>query len=155
MKRNGELCAAKLWKPGAARFKETNPSCEHLLREEYNTISNEWQLNKPRPNRGGGEENSVENERRDKLLRLVEENLAKEGQEIRLEFGPDTNNPRRSGEEGATMDCKIRNEALRILRLLRVKMGKLGCKVDCRTQHMENGDLVVTLRFHSMDSISS
>lgn len=29
MKRNGELCAAKLWKPGAARFKETNPSCEH------------------------------------------------------------------------------------------------------------------------------
>ena len=53
------------------------------------------------------------------------------------------------------MDCKIRNEALRILRLLRVKMEKLGCKVDCRTQHMENGDLVVTLRFHSMDSISS
>lgn len=92
---------------------------------------------------------------KEKLLCMVEENLAKEGQEIRLEFGPDTNNPRRSGEEGATMDCKIRNEALRILRLLRVKMEKLGCKVDCRTQHMENGDLVVTLRFHSMDSISS
>ena len=53
------------------------------------------------------------------------------------------------------MNSDIRNQALRIVRLLRVKMSKLGCKVDCRTQHMENGELVVTLRIHSMDSISS
>lgn len=53
------------------------------------------------------------------------------------------------------MNSDIRNQALRIVWLLRVKMRKLGCKVDCRTQHMENGELVVTLRIHSMDSISS
>lgn len=53
------------------------------------------------------------------------------------------------------MNSDIRNQALRIVRLLRVKMRKLGCKVDCRTQHMKNGELVVTLRIHSMDSISS
>ena len=53
------------------------------------------------------------------------------------------------------MRFAVKRAILMAVRALRKRLKTLGCKVDCRTQRLEDGGYEVVLKIHSIESMES